>query len=161
MPYRVRQFFNGLFAEVSEEDKKFVRTYLNDDEVKLFFSMSKVDQLHSIKVARQIIFDSMSEEVYDVRLIKGGLLHDVGKIGKGLNIFTKSILVIMNRVMPKFTKKLCFLKSVDAYYNHAQIALKFLPEENEYVRYLVSNHHNYKIQDDTKLKLLQKADSDN
>lgn len=159
MFYRIKQFLWAAAAKLRDEDIKFVTEYLNDYEKSLFFSLPVSEQVHSVKVARGVLEECLKEDAYDVLLIKAALLHDIGKINSGLNIFTKAILVIMNRIFPRAMKKLTFIKSVNAYYNHAEIALNYLKNTDDYMEFLIRNHHNYEVVWDKKLKILQKIDS--
>lgn len=159
MFYRIKQFLWAATAKLKDEDKKFATEYLNDYEESLFFSLPVFEQVHSVKVAQGVLEECLKRDAYDVLLIKAALLHDIGKINTSLNIFTISILVIMDRIFPKGMKKLIFIKSINAYYNHPEIALKYLENTDEYIAFLIRNHHNYEIVWDEKLRILQKIDS--
>lgn len=104
--------------------------------------------------------NNLQEEI-DIYLIKAAFLHDIGKINSGLNIVTKSILVIMDKLSPKLLTKLTRIKFVNTYYNHPEIAIGYLPEANDKVKYYIRNHHNYALNNDEKLKIIQKSDSKN
>jgi hypothetical protein len=97
----------------------------------------------------------------DLFLIKAGLLHDIGQANRGLNIITKSIAVVLNRLFPGWTKRLSGIGFINAYFNHPEIALDYLDMEDEYIKYLILNHHNYNVEADEKLRILQQADSRN
>lgn len=161
MFYRVRQFVWGLTAKITEDDRRFIETYLNYDETELFSMLPRHEQVHALKVARQILSESLEGEYYDIYLIKAGLLHDIGKIYCRYGVVKKSILVLMDKFFPKVLKKLQRLKCVEVYYNHAEIAVTYLEDEDNYLKYLIRNHHNYEIQNDAKLKLLHRIDSQN
>lgn len=161
MIYRVKQFFWGLTARVPKEDISLVNNYLNEKERKLFFKLPGNEQVHSIKVAREVIYESSKLEVKDISLVKAAFLHDIGKIDSGLNIFNKSVIVILNKLAPKLLLKLIKLKAVNTYYNHPEIAMGLLESEDEKLKYYILNHHNYDIQGDKKLKIIQEADSKN
>lgn len=159
MFYRIKQFFWAATAKLKEEDIKFASNYLNDYEKSLLFSLPVFEQAHSIKVARCVLEECLKRDSYDVLLIKAALLHDVGKANSSLNIVTKAILVIMDKIFSKTMKRLTFIKSVNAYYNHPEIALKYLDNTDEYIAFLIRNHHNYEIVWDEKLRILQEIDS--
>lgn len=158
MIYRIKQFIWGITARINEDDKMLIDIYLDEHEKKMFYSLPTYEQAHSIRVAREVIRESKERGLYDIIVIKAALLHDIGKINTGLNIVTKSIMVIMDKLFPKFIKRLTFLDIVYAYYNHPEMALKYLNKHNEYIKYLIKNHHNYHINEDEKLVILQKAD---
>lgn len=161
MIYRVKQFFWGLRAKISDEDRGLVYRYLDAGESDLFFRLPQNEAVHSVRVAREVISECLKYCIEDDIVIRAAFLHDIGKIDSGLNIFSKSIIVILNRVFPKQLKKLIGLKSVNAYYNHPEIAMGYLGEKEELLKYYILNHHNYDIKTDTNLKILQRADSTN
>lgn len=159
MLYRIKQFFWGLTEKLKDEDKNLIDKYLNDFEIKLFYMLPRNEQVHSVNVAKKVIFESKSRGINDDYLIKAAFLHDIGKIDSGLNIINKSILVILDKFMPRFLLKFIKLKTVNAYYNHPEIALMYLENENEKIKYYIRNHHNYNLKQDEKLTIIQSADS--
>ena len=161
MLYRIKQFLWAVFKKKDQNDIIFVEKYLNEKERRLFYSLPEYEQVHSIRVARGVLNKSLEEEKYDIMLIKAALLHDIGKINGGLSVIKKSILVIIDKWFHNSLCKHCNIKAINTYYNHPRIALRYLYDENEYVKYLVSNHHNYNIKNDEKLLILQEADSEN
>lgn len=161
MLYRVKQFFWSLTAKVNDSDKSFVNGYLNDYEKKLFYSLPSYEQLHGIRVAREVLDRCLERDLYDAAVVKAALLHDIGKINSGLNIITKSIMVILNKLLPGTMRKFKSNKIVNAFYNHPEIALSYLQDDYDYIKYLIRNHHNYSLKEDEVLEILQKADSNN
>ncbi len=159
--YRVRQFIWAVTARLTGDDLIFIGSYLNDEEKKIFASLPISIQTHSVKVAREALEECQKQNLYDIQLIKAALLHDVGQAHTGLNPFTKSIMVLGSRLFPKFLRKLSKIRFVRAYYEHGEMALEILQAEPEYIKFLVRNHHNYNIQGDEKLKILQTVDSRN
>jgi hypothetical protein len=118
-------------------------------------------QSHSVKVAREVLGESLKRDLYDIFLIKAALLHDIGQANMGLNIITKSIVVVLNRFFPGWTRRLSNIRFINAYFNHPEMAVDCLHMEHEYVKYLIRNHHNYGVKGDERLKILQLADSKN
>jgi hypothetical protein len=157
--YRVKQFFWGLVARLTESDISFVNNNLDEHELKLFFKLPKNEQLHSVKVARIVGDEIKARGINDRNIIKAALLHDIGKIESGLNIFSKSIMVLGDKYCPKLLSKFIRFKVVNAYYNHPEIALTYLSESDEAIKYYILNHHNYSICEDEVLKIIQNADS--
>jgi predicted HD phosphohydrolase len=157
--YRVKQFIWGITARLSKDEISFINSYLNEKEKSLFFSLPVYEQVHSVKVAKRVLKECENKELQDKMLIKASLLHDIGKINSGLNLITKSILVLSDKMMPKLTRKFKRISFVDAYYNHPEIAMDYLSKEDNYIKYLIKNHHNTLIHDE-KLKILQDADSE-
>jgi putative nucleotidyltransferase with HDIG domain len=161
MVYRVRQFIWAICAKLTEADYVFIDEYLNSRERALFMSLPKFEQAHSLNVARDVLEEAQKKNLYDELLIKAALLHDIGKINKGLNIYIKSILVIMDKLFPEFLKRFTWNKQVNAYYNHPEMAMELLEGEDGYIKYLIKNHHNYDVKEDEKLKILQYMDLKN
>jgi hypothetical protein len=161
MVYRVKQFIWAVTARLTKDDISFINSYLDNYERKLFFSLSLSIQVHSVKVARDVLSECLKRNIDDIFLIKAGLLHDIGQANRGLNIITKSIVVILNRLFPRWTKRLSGIGFINAYLNHPEIALDYLDMEDEYIKYLIRNHHNYNVEADEKLRILQLADSRN
>lgn len=161
MLYRVKQFIWATTARLNREDLAFMASYLNDYEKDIFLSLPISTQVHSIKVAREVLEECLVKDLYDIQLIKAALLHDIGQANRGLNFITKSIMVIADWLLPKTARKCSRIGFVKAYYEHGEIALDALQMESEYVKFLVRNHHNYQINNDEKLKILQAADSRN
>jgi hypothetical protein len=161
MSYRIKQFFWGITAQIDENDKSFINMYLSEAERECFYSLPKYEQAHSLRVAREVLKESLENSLYDIMLIKAALLHDIGKANSGLNIITKSIFVILDKLFPKLLKRFTSVDIINAYYYHPEIAVTVLRDEDDYVKYLIKNHHNYDMKHDEKLIILQKADTIN
>jgi hypothetical protein len=161
MLYRVKQFIWAATARLNRDDLIFIGSYLNDYEKNIFSLLPTSTQTHSVKVAREVLEECLKRDLYDIQLIKASLLHDIGQVNKGLNCVTKSIMVIADRLLPSTARKCSRVGFVKAYYEHAEMALDALSMEPEYIKFLVKNHHNYHIQNDEKLKILQSVDSRN
>lgn len=161
MLYRVKQFIWAATAKLTSDDLIFIGSYLNDHEKKIFSSLPTSIQTHSVKVAKEALEECQKRDLYDIQLIKAALLHDIGQANSGLNCFTKSIMVIADRLLPYITRKCSKIGFVKAYYEHAEMALDVLEMEPEYIKFLIKNHHNYNIQNDEKLSILQAVDSRN
>lgn len=161
MLYRIKQFFSGVTAKIDSNDRAFVEAYLNETEINLFYSLPIYEQAHSIRVAREVLRESLENQMYDILLVKAALLHDIGKLGSGLNLITKSILVLLEKAFPNLLRRFSGINMINAYYHHAEIAVTILNDEDDYIRYLIKNHHNYSIKNDKKLLILQRADSNN
>jgi hypothetical protein len=159
MLYRVKQFLWGITAKLNDEDKEFINNYLNEYERKLFFSLPVYEQVHSLRVAKGVLKESKDKGLYDVLIVKAALLHDIGKINSGLNLITKSIIVILDKLTSGRLKKLTGITPINVYYNHPEIAMSYLEDEDKNIKYLIRNHHNYSLNSDKRLKILQEIDS--
>lgn len=128
LPKRVRQFVMNLTDRINEDDYEYVRSKLSEREYEIFNTISKSEQKHSERVAREIecIIDEVEKgnefesgytltngEILDrdiilpicdklieneAMLVKAGLLHDVGKSRQRISIIDKSIIVILNKL---------------------------------------------------------------
>ena len=160
LPKRVRQFIMNLTDRINEDDYKYVRSKLDDREYEVFNTISKSEQKHSVRVAREIesIIDEVERgnqfangytltngEILDRdvilpvcddilknkdMLVKVGLLHDVGKSRQRINIIDKSIIVILNKLTSGNLRNIN-LKKIQCYYNHSEYSYEILKEINE------------------------------
>lgn len=162
MLYRVKQFYWGITPNISKEDEEFLREYLNKTEIRLFFALNKNEQAHSLRTAKDVMDLVKDKESHD-KLIRAALLHDIGKIEQKLNVFDKSIMVILHKITGGRLRKFTEIKKIDVYYNHAEKGYNILKQhlEDERVLYLVRNHHKEEIVDDEELDILKKCDSKN
>src|SRR3989339_651693 len=97
--YRTKQFIFALSAKMSEEDKIFVRQNLDIKEAALFFSLPEYEQKHCVVVSRRMYAESRDRKDLDSKkIIRLGLLHDVGKAAIKLSIFTKASMVMIKRL---------------------------------------------------------------
>jgi len=99
--YRVKQFYFGMFSVYTPADEAFVRAYLNSEEMALFNQLPKFEQRHAVVVARKMLELALYNPELDPRkLVKLGLLHDIGKIAERNTVATKSVLVIIRFLLP-------------------------------------------------------------
>ncbi len=161
MLYRVKQFFKAMTAKITANEKNFIEFYLNEDERRLFYSLPEYEQAHCLRVAKDVLSNCRTNEEKQCVLVKAALLHDIGKLAGGLNIITKSIMVLLDKSMPGFVSRFKKFKMVDTYYNHPEKAFLYIKDQGDYFGYLIRNHHNYSMNGDEGLKLLQDADSRN
>lgn len=157
--YRIKQFYWGITAKISLEDKMFLKEHLNDSELKLFNRLPIYDQAHSIRTAKEVKRIYLESRMSNDILIKSALLHDIGKIENRLNLIDKSILVILDKLTKGRIKKFNNVKKIDVYYNHAEKGYSILKKYNYSDRflYLIKNHHNNIIRD-KELEVLRKCD---
>lgn len=159
--YRIKQFIWAAYARLSDDDILFINNYLNEYERQLFNKLPAYCKLHSVRVARNALDECLRRDLYDIMLIKACLLHDIGKIDSGFNMFTNSIIVMLEKFCPSIIKKLSGKGIIRVYYKHPEIALNYLEKSDSYIKFLIENHHNYSIKEDEKLIILQRCDSQN
>ncbi|MEG0006314.1 MAG: HD family phosphohydrolase [Clostridium sp.] len=156
MFYRVGQFFKAIFSKLTDEDRGFINKYLLPSDRDIFNKLPTHEKKHSINVARYV----MENNNVDDNIIRATLLHDVGKINSGLNPFFKGAIVIMDGISPSITKKLNFIKPVRVYYNHPSIGGKIYRDRDEFVAFIIENHHNPKCCDPI-VTMVREADCKN
>jgi putative nucleotidyltransferase with HDIG domain len=164
--YRIKQFYTYINAKITEEDKKYLNKNLNSVELELFKKLSKNEQKHCINVAYCIekACREYDNHINLQRLIKAALLHDIGKSCKRLNVFEKSIIVVLDNFTKGAIKRYENFPKIGVYYNHGEMGYEILKKYNCYedkLLYLIRNHHNDSIKDDIELNILKKCDSNN
>lgn len=145
--YRIKQFYWALESLFIKDDFEILSKYLNSFELNLFMKTSKSERNHSIRVckaAMKFIKDEGISNIDEYIMCKCALLHDIGKSQVKLNIFYKSIFVIINSITCGKFLKYNKNEKILNYYNHPQIGAKLLeninskdPEVVDCVRY----HH--------------------
>lgn len=161
--YRIKQFYWAINSNLTQDDIKFIKGNLNNDELNLFSKLTMSEQKHCINVAYDVKSECELKNINSSLLIKAALLHDIGKIHKKLNAIDKSIMVIADNISNGYFERFSNIEKVNVYYNHDKIGKKILENYNEQERllYLVENHNNFKIQDDIELDILRQCDNRN
>ncbi len=161
---RAKQFFRAACAKISAEDEIYISRHLSDEERKLFFAMSTVDQAHCLNTAHTI--EKIAGEGTDKNfLIRCALLHDVGRVKGDMSIAGKIFCVLVHTFSPKLADKLEIRgnREIYVYRHHAELGAEKLQKigllkESE----IVAAHHSpEKIDDPPELKLLRSADEQN
>lgn len=100
---RIRQFISALTAKVEPEERKLVNRYLDKSEQQLFYRMSVVDQRHALDVCFLVMEALAGRDDYAEHnvVIKAALLHDVGKLAGELTLFDRSLIVILELLLPQ------------------------------------------------------------
>lgn len=162
--YRVKQFYWSITSKIELNDLKIINKYLNEEEKKLFSSLSTFEQKHSVNVASDVIKSCRENGINNEEFVKAALLHDIGKICKRLNPIEKSIMVMADSITKGRLKKYKNIKTIDVYYNHGDKGYNILKNAggyNERLLYLVKNHHNNFIVGDKEMDILRSCDSKN
>ncbi|MDD5594007.1 MAG: HD domain-containing protein [Candidatus Margulisbacteria bacterium] len=99
--YRLKQFYFSMFSVYDRSDEAFARSYLNNEETALFNQLPRFEKKHAVVVARKMLELALyNPELDPQKLVKLGLLHDIGKLAERNSILTKSILVIIRFLSP-------------------------------------------------------------
>ena len=150
IPKRVKQFYVNVTDKMTEKDYEYANEILNKKELELFMKLSKSEQKHSIRIAKDIEFiidnnETDDEEILKNRnlLMKSALLHDIGKITKRLNVIDKSIIVIVNKLTKGKLKSIKKSKKIKCYYNHSSYGYEILKDiiDDTVILDIVKNHH--------------------
>lgn len=95
--YRVRQFKQAVAApELSDAQLAEIQAILSDSEFALFLQFDRGEQWHSYQVMQTL------QEAGHVQpdLLQAALLHDVGKTRLPLSVWDRSLIVLMQKMMP-------------------------------------------------------------
>jgi putative nucleotidyltransferase with HDIG domain len=171
--YRFNQFYFGMFSVFDSADEKFARASLNDQEFSLFDQLPSFEKKHAVVVARKmLIFSVKNQELDRQKLIKLGLLHDIGKILEKNSVFSKSLLVAIRFLLPGFYNWLAERGKVDYRFkrfyihkHHGAVGAELLAGIGESSEFLsIIKKHDPRVEpfgpeDPIELKLLQQADS--
>lgn len=159
--YRIKQFIWAVMSFTYKDNENIEDKYLNRAEKKLFSRLSCYEKRHAIETAKTVL---RLDDNNNINLYKAALLHDIGKVNYKYGIIKKSIVVILNRLIPNITLKLSSRKNsmFYIYYNHPFIGAKMLQEINEDIKIieLVRYHHSMDYINEDML-LLKKADNMN
>lgn len=159
--YRIKQLFWHLNDRVTADDRRFINNILSKKEIELFNKLTISEQKHCIKVAYEVKEKCDNDSKLDrENLIKAALLHDIGKINYNMNIISKCILVIMDKITNGKLKKFYKIKAIQSYYNHGEKGYKILKANgcSEKVLFLVKSHHKENIYNDKELNILKMCD---
>ena len=108
--YRFKQFYFGMFSRYTKADQAFAQSYLNIEEMALFNQLPGFEKRHAVVVARKMLEAAQQHRELDERkLVKLGLLHDIGKIAERNSVLTKATLVILRFFLPGLYDRLADL----------------------------------------------------
>lgn len=142
---RVRRFFRAMNASIENSDKEIIEKYLENNHKKVFYSMSLIDQRHSVDVARTLLD---SDRKFNDETVRLALLHDIGKQVQPFYLLERVAVVVFPRKKLRLAahpyQKNLLKKAWQIKYFHpeygANIALEndFSPSLVEMIRY---HHH--------------------
>lgn len=162
-----------MFSAYTGADERFTQSYLSLQEMTLFNQLPAFEKKHSVVVAKKMKEALCHHPKLDERkIMRLGLLHDIGKIAEHNSIFTKSVLVIIRFFCPWFYHYLAdrgenypLLRRFYVHKHHGQVGADLLAkigEESEILS-LVAKHDPriYPLGQDTPIeqKTLNEADS--
>lgn len=170
--YRLKQLFFALFARMRDEDKVFARQNLNIKEAALFFGLPEFEQKHGVVVAQRMMGEAKGRhDLSERKVIRLGLLHDIGKSAVRLSVFDKSALVILHRILPfiynyfarlgEKEQSFAFFRKFYVHKHHGligSILLKRIGESHDILSE-VASHDKPQTSHDKYMLLLDQADS--
>jgi hypothetical protein len=98
--YRTRQFLFTWIATPDSLDLQQAEILLKPELMELFLKMQPSEQVHSLKVMKQLIVCGQTHP----DLLTAALLHDVGKICFALRTSERVLIVISKALFPKLTQ---------------------------------------------------------
>lgn len=118
MLHLAKRFFRSLTArKISDEETIWVSSFLMHEEMRLWSQQMRIDQLHSIHIAKRfcVLMPGASREE-----VAAALLHDVGKIDAHLGVLARVLATILpNRVAQ-------IMPRLGAYVDHEAIGVQKL-----------------------------------
>jgi putative nucleotidyltransferase with HDIG domain len=126
----IRRFFTSLSPfGPRPDDETWVAHVLSDEEMRLWYRMSRADRRHAVEVARRVE-RALGHEATDA-VLAAALLHDVGKTAARLGTFGRvgATLVAMGggRVMAKeWSRAGGVTRRVGLYLRHEEIGADML-----------------------------------
>lgn len=150
IPQRIKQFYMNVTDIMKKEDYNYVNEILDDRELELFKKLSKSEQKHCVRNAKDIeyIIDNKLIDDNEIlsnkeKLKKAALLHDIGKSKQRLNVIDKSIIVILNKLTKGNLIKLKRSKKIQCYYNHSEYSYEILKSltDDKIILDIAKNHH--------------------
>ena len=98
--YRIRQFKQAVLAPaLTETELAEIRAILADNEFALFLQFDRGEQWHSYQVLRTL----RAAGHVQPELWQAALLHDVGKTKSPLSVWERSLIVLLEKMMPAQT----------------------------------------------------------
>jgi len=171
--HRLRQFYSAMFSIYTGADELFARSYLTSQEISLFNQLPGFEKKHSVVVAKKMLELAVYNPELDQRkLVRLGLLHDIGKVTERNSILSKSIMVIIRYFFPLLYDRLAGQGKTNprfrryyAHKHHGEIGAALLAEIGVSGEFLsVIKKHDPRVEpfgpeDPIELKILQQADS--
>ena len=171
--YRFKQFYFGMFSAYTRADEAFARSFLGSSEFALFNQLPGFEKRHAVVVARRMLDLAFYNPELDQRkLVRLGLLHDIGKVAERNSVVTKSMLVIIRFLFPGFYDWLANRGKDDPRFrrfyihkHHGAVGAELLAKIGVSGEFLsIIKKHDPRIEpfgpeDPIELKILQEADS--
>ena len=99
--YRARQFFGGLYARVSDADRREAETVLNPAAYAWFRALPRDLQWHGLRVMR----DLQQAGVDQPEVLAAALLHDAGKAEGASGPLVRAFIVLAVHLAPDWSAR--------------------------------------------------------
>jgi hypothetical protein len=99
--YRVRQFFGGVFARVTAEDRREADAVLNPAARAWFHSLPRDAQWHGL----QVMHDLQRAGVDRSEVLAAALLHDAGKAEGSNGALVRTFVVLARHLAPDWSAR--------------------------------------------------------
>lgn len=158
---RVKRFFRALNARITEDEKLFIEKYLEENQQKVFYSMSIIDQRHCLDVANTIY---QTENRTNEMILKLALLHDIGKQLKPFSLIERTAVVLFPRKIKNVPfeplKNNLLIKAWQLKYWHPEYGAR-LAEEAKFDPFLVEliRYHHHLPPRNNEIEIFQWADN--
>ena len=162
-----------MTAKYTPEDEIFTVKHLSPVEKGLFDKLPGFEKKHAVVVAQKMVLSSYQYPELDrEKLVKLGLLHDIGKITERNSVLAKSAFVIFRFFFPRLYNYFANLgesnpifKRYYVHKHHGAIGAKILEKNGVSPQFFsIIKKHDPRIEplgpeDPLELKILQQADS--
>ena len=99
--YRVQQFFGGVFARVSEEDRRETDAVLDPPARAWFHSLPRDLQWHGVQVMRDLKRAGVDRST----VLAAALLHDAGKAEGPNGPLVRALIVLARHLAPAWSAR--------------------------------------------------------
>lgn len=166
--YRIRQFWGGLFAQVTETDRCAADEVLPPIARAWFRSLPRDLQWHGLRVMR----DLQSAGVDRSDVLAAALLHDAGKAAASSGPMQRAIVVLAKKIAPDWVAQRSkldwrsargFDRVVAVAAQHPQIAAERAAQCgcDPITIELIRRHQDFGATDDPLLRVFQQVDDRN
>ena len=143
MSNRLKQVLMQCKYKILEIDETYLANSLSVSERELFATLPKAVQNHSISVAKSLDNSDLKNVK---KLIKMGLLHDVGKSIRPLSLLEKGGYVILHNLLGENLKRWASFDGVAAYLYHGERGAEILRrhkifEDHPICYDIIKTHH--------------------
>lgn len=104
----IKRIVNSWGKRMTPEDLALIDFYLDDPGKFLFGQMSRIDQRHTLTVARAILAKATTttDKIELKTLVTAALLHDIGKVEGDFSFLSRIMVGFVRRVKPALRGKL-------------------------------------------------------